>query len=142
MSKKIPLIFVVLATATLSLVACNKDTTNTEPLNSAKPAVVSSEAPLAPVSSKAPTTTNKDMNKTTEKTFTVEELKKFNGENGNPSYVAISGTVYDVSNNKAWKNGMHKGNTAGKDLSQELLTKSPHGEKVLPELPIVGKLVK
>lgn len=32
-----------------------------------------------------------------EKTFTREELAKFNGQNGQPAYVAISGTVYDVS---------------------------------------------
>ena len=48
-----------------------------------------------------------------EKTFTREELAKFNGQNGQPAYVAISGTVYDVSNKAAWKGGKHHGNEAG-----------------------------
>ncbi len=51
-----------------------------------------------------------------EKTFTREELAKFNGQNGQPAYVAISGTVYDVSNKAAWKGGKHHGNEAGQDL--------------------------
>lgn len=52
-----------------------------------------------------------------EKTFTREELAKFNGQNGQPAYVAISGTVYDVSNKAAWKGGKHHGNEAGQDLT-------------------------
>jgi Predicted heme/steroid binding protein len=31
------------------------------------------------------------------KQFTLEELKQYNGENGQPAYVAIDGIVYDVS---------------------------------------------
>ena len=71
-----------------------------------------------------------------EKTFTREELAKFNGQNGQPAYVAISGTVYDVSN----KGGKHHGNEAGHDLTDVLYNKSPHGDKVLKDLPVVGKL--
>jgi len=29
--------------------------------------------------------------------FTLEDLKKFNGKNGTPAYVACDGKVYDVS---------------------------------------------
>ncbi|WP_251574437.1 cytochrome b5 domain-containing protein [Limosilactobacillus agrestimuris] len=76
-----------------------------------------------------------------EKTFTHEELAKFNGENGQPAYVAVSGTVYDVSGKDAWKGGKHHGNVAGKDLTDVLYNKSPHGDKVLKGLPVVGKLV-
>lgn len=78
----------------------------------------------------------------TEKTFTLDELTKYNGQNGSPAYVAINGTVYDVTNARSWQNGKHKdGATAGKDLT-DLLAKSPHGDKVLKDLPIVGKIKK
>lgn len=74
-----------------------------------------------------------------DKQFTLEELKKFNGENGNPAYVAIDGTVYDVTDVKPWQGGKHHGNVAGNDLS-EVIMKSPHKHSVLAKLNEVGKL--
>ena len=77
---------------------------------------------------------------TSSKTFTVDELAKNNGQNGNPAYVAVNGKVYDVTNAKRWKNGKHEnGIVAGVDLTNSL-SKSPHGDKVLKDLPIVGQL--
>jgi len=77
---------------------------------------------------------------TAAKEFTLDDLSKYNGQNGQPAYIAIDGVVYDVSNAKGWKDGIHKGKyQAGKDWSQEIL-KSPHGKKVLDKLPIMGKL--
>ncbi|MEY8442214.1 cytochrome b5 domain-containing protein [Lactobacillaceae bacterium 24-114] len=76
-----------------------------------------------------------------EQTFTKEELAKFDGQNGNPAYVAVNGTVYDVSGKKAWTGGKHHGHVAGQDLTDALLNDSPHGDKVLKNLPIVGKLI-
>jgi predicted heme/steroid binding protein len=74
------------------------------------------------------------------KIFTAEELKKYNGQNGNPAYVAVKGTVYDVTNAKKWKNGKHEdGIVAGVDLTNSM-SKSPHGESVLKDLPVVGQL--
>ncbi len=72
--------------------------------------------------------------------FTLEELKTYNGQDGNPAYVAIDGIVYDVTDVAAWKNGEHKnGLTAGEDLTSQL-GDSPHGAKVLDDLPVVGTL--
>ena len=74
------------------------------------------------------------------KEFTLDELKEYDGQNGNKAYVAVDGVVYDVTDVGAWKNGEHKnGITAGKDLSEEI-NKSPHGKDVLKDLPVVGKL--
>jgi predicted heme/steroid binding protein len=77
------------------------------------------------------------------KEFSVKELAKYNGKNGNPAYIAVDGVVYDVSNNKEWKNGEHiptQGKLkAGIDAS-EIILKSPHEKSVLKELPVVGNL--
>ena len=74
------------------------------------------------------------------KTFTLSELKKYDGQNGNPAYVAVNGIVYDVSNARNWNNGQHQGGAvAGVDLSN-LINSSPHGTSVLSKLPVVGKL--
>ena len=42
-----------------------------------------------------------------ERVFTREELKQFEGKNGNPVYVAYKGEVYDVSESELWKDGLH-----------------------------------
>ena len=84
-----------------------------------------------------------DSSATEMRTFTLEELSKYNGKNGQPAYVAVDGVVYDVTNVEAWKNGEHKmGLTAGNELTEEITNQSPHGKKVLEGLPIVGKLVE
>lgn len=53
--------------------------------------------------------------------FTLEELKKYNGKNGNPSYVAVNGKVYDVSKSPLWKSGEHNGLKAGNDLTKDIM---------------------
>lgn len=72
--------------------------------------------------------------------FTTEELKQYNGKDGNPAYVSVDGVVYDVTDVEPWANGEHKnGITAGNELSDEILN-SPHGKGVLEDLPVVGTL--
>ncbi|MFZ5626985.1 MAG: DoxX family membrane protein [Bacillota bacterium] len=71
------------------------------------------------------------------KTFTLEELKKYNGLKGQPAYVAYKGRVYDVS--QVFQNGEHAGVKAGTDLT-ELLAKSPHDESIFSKVPQVGTL--
>ncbi len=74
------------------------------------------------------------------KEYTLEELAKYNGKNGK-SYVAYEGKVYDVSNSNLWKDGIHKGHTAGKDLTEEL-NKATHGPGIIKGYPVVGTLKK
>lgn len=72
--------------------------------------------------------------------LTLQELAKFNGKDGNPAYVAVNGTVYDVTNNAAWTDASHFGLTAGKDLTSEFV--SCHaGQTILNKLKVVGKLI-
>ncbi len=77
------------------------------------------------------------------KVFTLDELAKFDGKNGSPAYVAVDGVVYDVTNVPEWKGGDHWGRfSAGKDLTTEIKTVSPHGVSKLKGLPVVGTLAK
>ncbi|HWP96475.1 MAG TPA: cytochrome b5 domain-containing protein [Syntrophomonadaceae bacterium] len=82
---------------------------------------------------------------TSQKVFTVEELAKYDGKNGNPAYIAANGVVYDVSNSKDFVNGVHKvcsAAVAGTDVTA-LMSKSPHQSgKDLNSLPKVGTLSK
>jgi predicted heme/steroid binding protein len=74
------------------------------------------------------------------KEYTLNELAEYNGKNGK-TYVAYQGKVYDVSNSDLWKGGIHKGHTAGKDLTEEL-NKSAHGPDIIKGFPVVGTLKK
>lgn len=76
------------------------------------------------------------------KTFTKEELQQYNGQNGQPAYVAINNKVYDVTHIPAWQGGAHHGNKAGLDLTDILFQFSPHKDRVLEKLPVVGELVE
>jgi predicted heme/steroid binding protein/uncharacterized membrane protein len=74
------------------------------------------------------------------KEFTPEELARFNGENDAPTYVAYQGKVYDVSNSKMWRSGLHmKRHRAGADLSTDIQA-APHQPDVLERFPQVGVL--
>jgi len=70
--------------------------------------------------------------------FTEEDLKKYDGKDGNPIYVAYGDRVIDVTGSKMWKNGSHmKRHEAGVDLSGEIAN-APHEEDVLDRFPQVG----
>jgi len=83
--------------------------------------------------------TSADDTAASDTTFTLEELKAYDGQNGNPAYIAVDGTIYDVTGVKAWKEGKHNGQTAGNDLS-DAIGNAPHGTSVLKDLPVVGTL--
>jgi predicted heme/steroid binding protein len=73
--------------------------------------------------------------------MSTEELAAFNGKDGQPAYIAVDGVIYDVTEISFWKGGLHNGFQAGKDLTKEIKTVSPHGVSKLKGVPIVGKLV-
>lgn len=52
-----------------------------------------------------------------DKIFTLQELKNYDGKDNNKAYVAVDGVVYDVSKILQWKDGNHFGFKSGEDLS-------------------------
>lgn len=109
------------------LVGCSSQSGNSEKTQE-ETQVVESESPV--MTSKASEALE----------LTLEELAKFDGKNGNPSYVAVDGIIYDVSEIVQWKDGEHQGRvSAGKDLSKEIES-SPHGKSMLEKAKKIGIL--
>jgi len=70
--------------------------------------------------------------------FDLEEISRFNGENGQPVYIVHQGKVYDVTRSKMWKGGIHmRRHHAGRDLTTEFHA-APHGTEVLERYPQAG----
>lgn len=93
-----------------------------------------------PDSTTTTTTTSSTLSETL--SLTLEQLSEFDGTNGKPAYIAVGGVIYDVSNSSRWTGGQHNGFFAGRDLTTQIQTISPHGVSVLDGLPIVGELVE
>ena len=74
--------------------------------------------------------------------FTIEELAQFNGKDGQPAYVAVNGTVYDVSALARWTGGNHFGMVAGRDLSGPFMSCHQGITDRLKKAVIVGTLEK
>ncbi|NLN76588.1 MAG: cytochrome B5 [Armatimonadetes bacterium] len=72
------------------------------------------------------------------KSFTGEELAKYDGTGDNPAYVAYNGKVYDVSAGQNWDGGSHYEHLAGMDLTEEMQD-APHDDDVMSEFPVVGE---
>ena len=80
------------------------------------------------------------LNPQSDRTFTKEELSKFNGKSGMQAYVAVNGIIYDVTNSAAWGAATHFGLSAGNDLTAQFA--SCHaGQPILQKLPQVGKMM-
>jgi predicted heme/steroid binding protein len=76
------------------------------------------------------------------KTFTVVQLRRYNGDDEPHIYIAYKGLVYDVTDCPRWRSGMHERlHFPGQDLSTEM-EDAPHEENVFtrPCVKIVGKL--
>lgn len=71
----------------------------------------------------------------------MSELRRYDGKEGRPAYVAFQGKVYDVSSSFLWRGGRHQAmHNAGEDLT-EALRSAPHGPELLMRFPVVGELV-
>ena len=74
--------------------------------------------------------------------FEIAELEKYDGSDGKPVYVAYKGKVYDISDSKLWRKGLHmKRHHAGRDLTTDIQG-APHESDVLERFPQVGTLKK
>lgn len=75
--------------------------------------------------------------------ISTQQLAENNGQNGKPCWVAVDGTVYEISGFAQWVDGMHtpSGGKArcGKDLSSAI-NESPHGKSKLRLLKEIGQL--
>ena len=78
-----------------------------------------------------------------QKTFNAAELSKYNGQNGQPAYVAADGLVYDVTGSPFWGGGNHSmcniKSTAGRDLTSALNQAPPNMRTLLQKFPVVGR---
>jgi len=74
------------------------------------------------------------------RSFTKEELSRYNGSNGAPAFVAFRGLVYDVTRSFLWRHGKHQvTHLAGRDYAGSL-EGAPHGEEPLQRFPVVGRM--
>lgn len=73
-------------------------------------------------------------------TIQEEELSVSDGQEGRPAFVAYKGKVYDVSQSRLWRSGVHvRRHHAGNDLTADFAA-APHDESMLERVPMVGTL--
>lgn len=137
MRNKFVALMIIIVVTGLLLVACSSGTAQQSGQTST---VQQTSATTADTNTGTSSTTTAGTS--SEKTFTAAELSKFDGQNGNPTYVAVHGVVYDFSKVPQWNGGKHNGLKAGKDLTKEFDTLSPHSASTLSKLPIVGKYIE
>ena len=74
--------------------------------------------------------------------YRLEDICKFDGKDGTLAYVAINGTVYDVTSMREWINGNHYGLSAGRDLTEYFETCHKDEKDILKKLRIVGTIIE
>ena len=70
--------------------------------------------------------------------FTLNELSQYTGTNGSIAYIAVSGVIYDVTNE--FNNGQHQGMQLGGTDATDAFASSPHSASFLSSLTIIGSL--
>lgn len=72
-------------------------------------------------------------------TYSKAQLAKRNGQDKEEIWVAFQGKIYDVTNSRLWRNGMHYEHWAGQDLTEELAD-APHTAQVFERFEVIGLL--
>ncbi len=72
--------------------------------------------------------------------FTMDEIARYDGKDGNPAYIVVDGVVYDVTDVGPWGSGSHFGFEAGADVTEALEDAAPHGANMLNQAEVVGKI--
>jgi 2-oxoglutarate ferredoxin oxidoreductase subunit beta len=74
------------------------------------------------------------------KSFTLEELQRFDSTGGRPIYIAYKGKIYDLSSSPLFQGEKRmRCHIAGKDLTKDIDV-APHGEDLVFKFPAVGRL--
>ena len=76
------------------------------------------------------------------KEFTLEELSMYDGKNNRPAYVAINGSVYDVTGVQGFMNGQHFGVKSGTDATNDFRRCHDNKREILEGLRVVGVLTQ
>jgi 2-oxoglutarate ferredoxin oxidoreductase subunit beta len=74
------------------------------------------------------------------KTFTLEELQRFDGTDGGPIYIGYKGKVYNLSASPLFHGEKRmRCHIGGKDLTKDIEI-APHEEDLVFKFPVVGKI--
>lgn len=75
-----------------------------------------------------------------ERVIQEEELSASDGQEDRPAFVAYEGKIYDVSQSRLWRQGVHvRRHHAGNDLTADFAA-APHDESIFERVPFVGTL--
>ncbi|MEM7375425.1 MAG: cytochrome b5 domain-containing protein [Bacteroidota bacterium] len=72
-------------------------------------------------------------------TYSSSQLALRNGQDREEIWVAYKGKIYDVTNSRHWRNGIHYRHWSGQDLTEEL-EDAPHTDAVFHRMTIIGLL--
>ncbi|HEY8400414.1 MAG TPA: cytochrome b5 domain-containing protein [Cytophagaceae bacterium] len=73
-------------------------------------------------------------------TYTRSQLALRNGQDKPEIWVCYDGIIYDVSESRLWRKGMHYEHWAGQDLTEELKD-APHTHIVFEKFKKIGRLL-
>ena len=72
--------------------------------------------------------------------LTLSELAYYDGTNGKPAWIAVFDKIYNVTNETAWRNGVHRGIAMGGTDATSFFQSSPHSLSILNSMSHIGWL--